>query len=227
MEEIKLTPKEYFEYIKGKKNLVTNEDLKKIYDNSLKLLEKYIITGQIKAALKLKFHLETIEKEKQIVDLGINTFVYKDDIEEYIDNVEGDVVKIIELENYEREVPDEIVAKISSVKNLFSNFYVVFTDYSGKIEKKIAKERREKDPILFGTFEDKKSSTIVERFYFIGDWIDEYCDLTLERMVAEMNIVGKNIAHNISTPKTFEELKEQLAKLEKTEDSNLFRITYN
>ena len=98
MNNTELTPKEYFDYIKNKKNTITSKDLEKIYDNCLKLLNKYIITGQVKGALKLKFHIETIEKEMEIVKLGINTFVYRDDIEDYIDNVANDTVKIIELE---------------------------------------------------------------------------------------------------------------------------------
>lgn len=219
-----LTPKEYFDYLKDKKNTITNDDLKNIYDNCLKLLNKYIITGQVKGALKLKFHLETIEKEMDIVNMGINTFVYRDDIEDYIDNVSNDIVKIIELENYEREIPDEIVEALALVKDKFSNFYIVFTDYTGKVQKQVEKERRDKDPILFGTFEDKRSGTIVERFYFIGDWEDEYCDLTLDKMVNEMKDVNKNINHTISTPKSFDELKEQLSKLEEISNTGAFRL---
>lgn len=222
-----LTPTEYFDYIKNKKNTITNKDLENIYDNCLKLLNKYIITGQLKGALKLKFHLETIEKEMEIVNLGINTFIYRDDIEDYIDNVANDTVKIIELENYEREIPDEIVEALATIKDKFSNFYVVFTDYTGKIEKQVEKERRDKDPILFGTFEDRTSGTIVERFYFIGDWEDEYCDLTLDKMVNEMKKADKHISHTISTPKSYEELKEQLSILEATKQQDTFRIMPN
>lgn len=228
MKNEEFTPKQYFDYIKDKKNKITNDDLKNIYNNCLTLLNKYIITGQVKGALKLKFHLETIEKEMEIVNLGIDTFVYRDDIEDYIDNVADDVVKIIELENYEREIPDEIAKAVAKVKDKFSNFYVVFTDYTGKVEKQVEQERRDKDPILFATFEDKNSRTIVERFYFIGDWEDEYCDLTLDKMVGEMKEVNKNINHNIIIPKTYDELKEELSKLESLNNSpNTFIMSNN
>lgn len=181
--ENELTPSEYFNIVKDKKQHITDEDLVKVYDNCLTLLNKYKITGQTKGMKKLIFHLECIEKEREIVKMGINTFIYKDDIEKYIDNIAKDVVKIIELENYEREIPDEIIETISQVKDKFSQLYVVFTDYTGKIEQEVVKERREKDPILFGTFQDKNTRTIIDRFYFLGDWIDEYCDLTLDKMV--------------------------------------------
>lgn len=224
-EEMKeLSPSEYFEIVKDRKHNVTDEDLLRLYDNCLELLNKYKITGQKKGMRKLLFHLDCIEKEREIVKLGINTFVYRDDIEEYIDNIAKDTVKIIELENYEREIPDEIVKTISLVKDKFDKLYVVFTDYTGKIEKQIEKERREKDPILFGTFQDLNNRTVIDRFYYLGDWEDEYCDLTLDKFVNETEKAGKrDIVKTIKTPVDIEELKEQLNSL--TEKDTRFIVT--
>lgn len=212
MEE--LSPSQYFDYVKDKKNTITDEGLQTIYDNVLELINKYKITGQKKGLRKLMFHVECIEKEREIVKMGVNTFIYRDDIEEYIDNVAKNTVKIIELENYEREIPDEVVELIAQVKDKFDQLYIVFTDYTGKIEKQVAKERRDRDPILFGTFQNQSSRTVIDRFYFLADWEDEYCDLTLDKMVNETNKVGKrNIVRTISTPQDLEELKEQLDTL--------------
>lgn len=223
MQDKQLTPQEYFDFLKEKKQSITDKELNQIYDNCLTLLNKYKITGQIKGMKKLIFHLETIEKEMDIVKLGVDTFIYRDDIEEYIDNIANDTVKIIELENYEREIPDEIIDVIKTVKDKFDQLYVLFTDYTGKVERQVQKERREKDPILFGTFQDKNSKTIIDRFYFLGDWIDEYCDLTLDKMVNEFKEVKhKDITRNISTPKDIQELKKQLNQIE--EVNNRFVI---
>lgn len=116
---------------------------------------------------------------------------------------------------------DEIIETISQVKDKFSQLYVVFTDYTGKIEQEVVKERREKDPILFGTFQDKNTRTIIDRFYFLGDWIDEYCDLTLDKMVNEtIKKTGGDIRKEISTPQDIQELKAQLDNLD-----NQFRQT--
>ena len=209
-----LTPQQYFEEIKDRKHHITDAELVKVYDNCLDLLNKYKITGQQKGMRKLMFHLECIEKEREIVKMGINTFIYRDDIEEYIDSVAKDTVKIIELENYEREIPDEIVEVVAAVKDKFDQLYVVFTDYTGKVERQVEKERREKDPILFGTFQNPSNRTVIDRFYYLGDWEDEYCDLTLDKMVNETEKAGKrNIVKKISTPKDIEELREQLSSL--------------
>lgn len=218
---IELTPSEYFEQVKERKNHITDEDLQNVYDNCLELLNKYKITGQKKGMRKLMFHLECIEKERELVKMGIDTFIYRDDIEEYIDNVAKNTVKIIELENYEREIPDEIVELIGVVKDKFDQLYVVFTDYTGKVEKQIERERRDKDPILFGTFQNQLNRTVIDRFYYLGDWEDEYCDLTLDKMVNEVEKVGKrNITRSISTPQDIEELKSQLGSL--VEHNNIF-----
>ena len=212
--ESQLTPQQYFEQVKERKHNITDEELVKVYDNCLELLNKYKITGQKKGMRKLMFHLECIEKEREIVKMGINTFIYRDDIEEYIDTVAKDTVKIIELENYEREIPDEIVEVIAATKDKFDQLYVVFTDYTGKVERQIEKERRDKDPILFGTFQNQLNRTVIDRFYYLGDWEDEYCDLTLDKMVNETEKAGKrNIVKTISTPSDIEELKEQLGGL--------------
>ncbi len=220
MEENKeLSPQEYFDHVKDKKNTITDEKLQNIYDNCLELISKYKTTGQTAAIKKLLFHLECVEKEREIIKMGIDTFIYRDDIEEYIDNIAKDTVKIIELENYEREIPDEIVNIIEIVKSKFDQLYIVFTDYTGKMERKVEKERREKDPILFGVFQNTKSRVVIDRFYYLGDWEDEHCDLTLDKMVNECEKVGKrNIKKSISTPSDIKELKEQIALLEPKND---------
>ena len=214
-----LSPQEYFELVKEKKHKVTEEDLNRIYDNCLELIQKYIKTGQAKAARKLVFHLESLEKERDIINLGVDTFIYRSDIEDYIDNVAKDVVKIIDLENYERDLPDEVVEVIGKVKDKFTKMYVIFTDYTGKVERSVEKERREKDPILFGTLQDESTRTIIERFYYIADWVDEYCDLTLDKMINEMSSKGKDIKHSISLPTDIEELKKQVKQLNSVKEN--------
>lgn len=220
MNDKELSPQEYFDIVKERKQHITDEQLQAVYDNCLELLSKYKITGQTAGMKKLLFHLECIEKEREIVKIGIDTFVYRDDIEFYISEVASDVVKIIDIESYEREIPDEIVEIIGRVKDKFDQLYIVFTDYTGKVERKVEAERRRKDPILFGTFLDEKTRSVIDRFYYLGDWVDEYCDLTLDKMVNETKNLGqRDIIRTIKTPKDIQELKEQLKSLNLRGDS--------
>lgn len=213
-----MTPYQYFQFVKSKVNEINDEDLNKLYSISSELLEKYKKTGQVKAAKKLAFHIKSILKEKEIIDLGITKFVYRDDIENYIDNIAKDVVKIIELKNYPREIPDELVETIEKTKDIFDEMYVLFTDYTGEVEKKVEKER---DPILFGSFIDRTVDEMSQRMYYLGDWVDEYCDLTLDKLVSQTN---KSIVKEISIPNDTNGLINQLNKIQELNNEE-FRMT--
>lgn len=220
--EKSLSPYEYFQSVKSKINKINNEDLNKLYSISMELLEKYKKTGQIKSAKKLAFHIKSLLKEKEIIDLGITKFVYREDIENYIENIAEKRVKIIELKNYPREIPDELVETIEKTKDIFDELYVLFTDYTDEVEKEVEKER---DPILFGSFISRKLDAMCQRMYYLGDWEDEYCDLTLDKLVAQTD---KSIVKEIEIPENKEDLISQLNSLQETEtDSDIFLLSSN
>lgn len=223
-----ITPYLYFQQVKEKVQTMDDKKLAIAYQNAIRLAEKYNRTGQKKALRKLKFHIESIVKEKKVLEMGITKFVYKSDIEYYIKDVASKQVVILDLASFERDIPDEIVEALEKVKDIFDEFYVVCTDYTGEISRRVNKDRREKDPILFGVFLDRNKNAINERFYYIGDWVDEYCDLTLDKMVAEMKEErGIDIENKIyPIPETKDELQEQLNSLmlEEDEDDKPIRL---
>ncbi|MGL5749263.1 MAG: hypothetical protein ACRCXT_01960 [Paraclostridium sp.] len=237
MAEIKnMTPSEYFEAVKAKISSMKTEDIDTQKQACLELATKYKITKQILALNKMLFVLESLDKELALNKLGFDKFVYRQDIEEFIDDISGNPVKIIELVNYEREIPDEIVENIVKTQDIFDVYYVLYTDYTGKSEKKIENKRRDKDPILFGAFKDDKKRTMIDRFYFLGDWIDEYCDLTLDQMVAQFNKKGKsspvksiinvNSAADLSIALQ-ELIKEKNGTLSQINDADISKIAKN
>ena len=201
-----VNPDVYFKMIKDMKHTTSDEDLDKFYDSSLLLLEKYRKLGQKAMLRKLMFIVDCIPKERELVKKGIDVFIYRDDIEEYINSVENKVVKIIELKNYPREIPDELVPTIDETRDIFDEYFVLFTDFTVKIERKVEADRRAKDPILFGAFMDSRNNNLNDRLYYLGDWEDEYCDLTLEKLVEAK---GKDILKTIGTPTTKDELVEE------------------
>ena len=189
VEEEKISPAEYFKYVKEKKSEVTEEYLKSCYAAIEKIAARLSITGQEKALKKLKFLEECLDLEMPIVKAGYRHYVNRWDIEEYIDKIADPCVFIKEMKNYEREFPDEVIEEIIKAKEVFGDsLYVLFTDYTKKEARKVAKERREKDPILFGAITKKgsmrnSSNVVLDRLYYICDWVDEYCDLTLDKLV--------------------------------------------
>lgn len=223
-EKKEITPSQYFDVVKNAKNKITTEALKASYEVFVALAEKYNKLGQAESLKKLCFLADTLVKEEKLIEMGIDTFVYKDVIEDYITNVADKAVKIIELSRYMREIPDELVETIEKSRGIFDELYVVFTDYTGKEERKVEKERRDKDPILFGVF--KNSGTVADRFYFLGDWVDEYCDLTLDKMV-EQYTAKKGYAPIVTTtvPQNSEELVALLKTYKIDEEKSHVRLT--
>ena len=208
-----LTPSEYFEKIKGMKNFADREELQAFYDTAMSKFKKYMITGQKEPARHLFNLCKLAQREMDILDAGIDTFIYRKDIDTYVEKVADECVVCIELENYQRDIPDDIVDKLvmCKEKNLFDKYYIFFTDYTGEHRSKVEEKKKAKDPIIFGNclIEDKVS----DRMYFIGDWVDEYCSLTLDKMIQAMTeayVDGESMKRSVTPILTLEEAEDIL-----------------
>lgn len=201
-----------FQDLKSKVETNTKESLELYYNNALALGAKYKASNQIASLRKLAYLISTIEKEKELLKLGIDQYIYRDDIQFYINHsTKRSPVCLQELVNYEREIPDEIVKKIESCKHLFgSSIYVLFTDYTGKVSEKAEAIKRATDPIVFGTFEDRANNVASDKCYVIGDWEDEFCDLTLSKLISQNRLDGRETGHSIYEELSVDNLKSFL-----------------
>ncbi|MBA2851864.1 hypothetical protein HNP86_002023 [Methanococcus maripaludis] len=203
-----IDPKVYFETLKGRVKTMNDSTLKQAYENALVLYGKADFFNQHITKKKLLFNVECMELEKKVLAVGVDKYVHKDDIKYYLDKVSRKVVMCVELSNYEREIPDDVMKVYDKVKDIFDDFYVVFTDYTEN-HRKTAKIER--DPILFGSFRNKQHRLTHDRFYFIADWVDEYCDLTLDRMLVEMKEkTGNDILHMVTIPANIDEMRSKI-----------------
>ena len=93
------------------------------------------------------------------------------------------VIDIDYIKNFNRVLPTEIVEKKLKCDefHVFDNYCVMYYDPSGETYAKTSMAKR--DPILFGLINHS------EKLYYIADWEDEYCDLTLEDIAERANIV--------------------------------------
>ena len=208
-----LTPAEYFEKLKSGITEETPENIQNLYNTTMKMLKRYITTGQAILAKAMYARCAYLEKEIKVLEAGVTKYVERTVIDKYIDEIADECVCVVEMKNFEREIPEEIIDKVFEVKDLFDQFYVVFTDYTGEKRSKVAKERRDKDPILFGNiFIDGKVSP---KMYFIGDWVDEYCDLTLDKIIEDYAKKDKDtqVVYDIKDNKTLEEFEKALKSL--------------
>lgn len=212
-----ITPSTYFEYVKNMKKKFDFDETALIIDNALTMIKKCKITGQTEMAKEIAHQANLALRELNAAKKGFDIFVNREDIERYIDKIENKSVKIIEINKYIREIPDDVMDKLEQAIEIFDQLYIMFTDYTMKETKKVAKERRDKDPIVFGAFldkdeEDSKKRPYVEnRLFFIADWVEEKCDLTLEQIVRDVkDKEGKDITYKVITPTDEEAIKKYL-----------------
>lgn len=226
-------PQTYFDYVKGMKETMTDEILENLHKIITKQIGKAMITGQNLQVRRLAYSLGVLKREHELLKYGIDVYVLRENIDKFINEVADKAVKVVDLEFYPREIPDAVFEKVKMLKeaNIFDNYYIVFTDYTGETTKEVTEDRKRKDPILFGTFEHKIDGiwNICDRFYFIGDWEDEYCDLTLTKMVQKMSEKGVNIAETSIdfSNVTEEQIRTYVNKLEETDEENRFRLRSN
>lgn len=211
-----VTPSVYFNYVKNLKQKLNKEEYDIIIDTALTMLNKTKITGQTAMAKELAHQVDLALRELDAANDGFDIFVNRKDIERYIEKVEDKAIKIIELSKYERDIPNDILPKLEIARKHFDEIYIVFTDYSKKETKKIAKERRDKDPIMFGAFHDKDTDEyneiyVEDRLFFIADWKEDKCELTLEEIVRDIKDKdSKDITYRISNPKDEQQVKDMM-----------------
>lgn len=183
---------EYFNGVKTKQQKIIDskifEELKYLPNQ----IEELIMLGQTGLANKLKKNIVNLTKERILIANGFDTYLYRNDVTRYIELVKDKKVFICELEKFPRLIPEsakKLLMKARSL-NVFKDFWVVYVDYTGDSDKlltkqEIAERRKNRDPIIFGTFERPENEPI-DKMYFICDWVDEYCDLTLDKMVKKL-----------------------------------------
>ena len=96
------------------------------------------------------------------------------------------------------DIPEEVyeIKKDVDERKIFDKYVILH--YEPKEDgHEMTKEEKEKkkDPILFGVIKNSR------KLYFVADWKDEYCDLTLEEMFKVLK--GKVLQINNKTVKTF------------------------
>ena len=222
-EEVKLTPSQYFDIIKGMKQEATEESLIKVLELCEKELKRFQITKQTEAARITTNYVQMLKKEIALLKAGFTTYVLKEDVEKYIKKLSDNCVFCCELADYPRPIDDAVFDRIADNMELFDHIYILFTDYTQKVSKKIDKKTREKDPIMFGAINLDGSSrsmpVVGPRFYYIGDWVDDFCDLTLDKMIQSFHDKEKrdDVKKEIKIPKNSMELNVEARKLQKEE----------
>lgn len=115
-QEKQMDPQDYFDYVKQTKKEMTDEFLDNLHNIVTKQIGKAMVTGQTLQARRLAYTLGTIKKEHELLKNDINVYVLRETIETFINDVADKAVKIVDLQFYPREIPDEIFEKVQKLK---------------------------------------------------------------------------------------------------------------
>ena len=160
--------------------------------------DKYVnrLTGYIVALKNCDASGQTALKEKLIRDMVINKYesvlyandmyyvVTEDQVVDFVKKTQKGV-RLTYVKNYMRNIPSEVVKKMedANLLEIFDNYCILHYDPDERaFSETIDETRRRRDPILFGVIRGSN------KLYYITDWIDEYCDLTLDKFVETLQI---------------------------------------
>lgn len=176
-------PRLYFSYVKSKLNKIEKEKLAKRIDKLRSMVVSADDMDQQALYESLSLMLAVAIRESEAYVCGFSRWIERKSIDKFIYAVRERTVKFEELEKFPRVIPEKVRVKIRNCKNknLFDDYWILYTDYTKEVLKTTKEKVREKDPIVFGRFSYQENI-----LYPIGDWVDEYCDITLEKVVEKL-----------------------------------------
>lgn len=151
-------------------------------------LEKLAKLGQVSLYESMKFDVEMYRAEAQMYATGMTKYISEDNAVKFVLKSHK-ALHLDWIKNFVRIIPDDVAEKKIKADELhiFDNYVILHYDPEGKASDLTLEEKAAKaDPILFGVVIGSR------KLYYIGDWIDEYCDLTLDGIIEHMgeNSIG-------------------------------------
>ncbi len=123
--------------------------------------------------------------EQQALALGYGRWLDEQTVTEVVrQTAPQHRLSLCRLSEFPRIIPNDVQGTITKLKDIFSQFMIVFTNPRGE-------KVKDRDPILFGVIR-----AFPDRYYFIKDWEDAYCDLTLDKFL----LIGNEVLHQQWVP---------------------------
>ena len=155
----------------------------------LKSIHNAVSVGQTALVEDLLRGLVTNKYESVLYAEGLYYVINEDQMVSFVTQCEKGI-KLDYIKNFTRPLPQEVVDKVNKINQLevFDNYVILYYDPDGKIYKETAREEaKRKDPILFGVIAGSN------KLYYIADWVDEYCDLSLEKFIDTIGVTMNEI----------------------------------
>lgn len=124
---------------------------------------------------------------------GFDCKISEEQVVEFVKRAESGI-RLDYIENFARPIPEDVIKIKLKADDLlvFDNYCVMYYDKEAKSYKqteaeKEAERRKRTDPILFGLISGSKN------LYYVADWVDAYCDLTLEEFLKVSGLEKKAV----------------------------------
>lgn len=187
-EKPKLTVSDFFKAVKASAiNTVKYSDR---VNNYLNALSHAKANNQEALVQDIQQKIDEIKNESILYAGGFTTVITEEQVVKFYKECQKGL-ELTWIRNFIRIIPEKVSDKKKEADSLevFDNFVILHYDP----DKKAYKEE-EKDPILFGVINGSR------KLYYIADWVDEYCDLTLEQFIEKFGdeaIKANDITVNI------------------------------
>lgn len=135
-------------------------------------------TGQTALREQLEEGIEAVRAETRLLDLGLTTVLSEETLVEFVKKCPKGL-RLDWVKNFTRFIPDEVLdqKKRCDEEQIFDNYVVLHYDPEAKSWAETHQDRAaRRDPILFGVLAGRR------QLYFVGEWVDEYCDLSLDQI---------------------------------------------
>jgi hypothetical protein len=179
---------QFFKLVKltSKDSVTTYRDRVSDY---LKAVYNAASVGQVALLEELIRGMVTNKYEAVLYSEGYYNIITEEQMVKFVTSCEKGI-KLDYIKNFTRPLPYDVVDKVNKLNQLeiFDNYVVLYYDPDGLIYKETAREEaKRKDPILFGLIAGSN------KLYYVADWIDEYCDLTLEKFIDAIGVTKEQI----------------------------------
>lgn len=211
----------YFRFVKSRMQKIEVDNLKERVAPLRYLLRGAKTMEQQGLLEELEKRIVILFRYQEIAAAGFEKIVQGKYIHGFINSkLKDKTIEFMKLEKYPRPIPKSPQTKIKKAKDLklFDELWILFNNPRKEVTKTTKEKIKEKDPIVFG-----RLLFDPDNYIFIADWVDEHCDLTLDKLIEAQ---GKDAAVKIEplTVADMEELRETVMQryktLEETRSSN-------
>jgi hypothetical protein len=156
----------------GLKDTQAVDDLKKRIGRIVARANEAVRIGQTGLSRDLMEAAAGLVVEQQVAAMGYGRWLEEAAVRQVVEQTAKEHrLSMCHLSEFPRIIPNDVQALITRLRDFFSQFIIVFTNPMGETVKN-------KDPVLFGVIR-----AYPNRLYYITDWIDEYCDLTIDKFL--------------------------------------------